>query len=269
MKYKKYIPLPRLRPFVECLFFWEVPKQAQQTVIDSPPAGYSAIVFNLEGGYQIARYGHDSHDIRSSFVVGQATSNYQLLVEESIHQIGIVFKPTGLFKLFNIPGFEISNGRFSLDDLSAASLQLLEKQIAELKSPDQQIEHIQQVLLQQLSRKNLVPDQLDLAVNQIVGKRGNIKISEVLPGTFMSRRKFERRFLYEVGLSPKYYARLRRYGYACSLIAGKREADWDTVLFPGGYYDQSHFIKDFKEFSGLSPQRYLLKNQELSHKIES
>lgn len=269
MKYKKYSPHPALSTYIECLFFWQVSRQSQEIAIDSPPTGYNAVIFNLEGGYQIAQHSRDRQEIESSFVVGQSTSNYQLFLKDAIYQIGIVFKPTGIFKIFGIPGFEISNGRFSLDDLSASSLQLLEEQIAAMETPDQQINHIQHVLLNQLASKNLVPDRLDLSVNEIVSKRGNIKISEILSGTFMSRRKFERRFLHEVGLSPKYYARLRRYGHVCSLIAGKREADWDTLLFPSGYYDQSHFIKDFKEFSGLSPEKYLHNNQELSHKIAS
>ncbi len=84
----------------------------------------------------------------------------------------------------------------------------------------------------------------------------------------MSRRTFERRFFRKVGLSPKYYARLRRIGYACNLIAGKKKVNWPDIFYQAEFYDQAHFIKDFEEFTGRTPQQYLNENTELANFVE-
>ncbi len=95
-----------------------------------------------------------------------------------------------------------------------------------------------------------------------------VNVTDILPEVFMSRRNFERKFFKKVGLSPKYYARMRRLGYLMNLIAGKKKADWATLFSECGYYDQSHFIKDFLEFTGRTPQQYLQENAELANIIE-
>ena len=71
-----------------------------------------------------------------------------------------------------------------------------------------------------------------------------------------------------MGLSPKYYARIRRIAYICNLISGKKKADWPRLFYECEFYDQAHFIKDFEEFTGRSPQQYLLKNAELANLVE-
>jgi methylphosphotriester-DNA--protein-cysteine methyltransferase len=99
-------------------------------------------------------------------------------------------------------------------------------------------------------------DYIDTAANIIVEKRGMLHIHELLKDSFMLRRTFERRFLQKVGFSPKYYARLRRISYLCNLITGKRKVNWPDVFREAEYYDQAHFIKDFEEFTGRTPQQY-------------
>lgn len=84
----------------------------------------------------------------------------------------------------------------------------------------------------------------------------------------MSRRNFERKFFKKVGLSPKYYARVRRIGYLLNHIAGKKKADWGALFSECEFYDQSHFIKDFVEFTGRTPQQYLDDNRELANWVD-
>ena len=112
------------------------------------------------------------------------------------------------------------------------------------------------------------PDYIDHAANFIVEHNGMIQVSDLLKDSYMSRRSFERKFFHKVGLSPKYYARIRRIGYLLSFVAGKRKADWPKLLADCEFYDQAHFIKDFKEFTGRSPQQYLKENTELANYVE-
>lgn len=110
------------------------------------------------------------------------------------------------------------------------------------------------------NRKQFGLEQLIYASNEIWESKGQIDIAELIQPCYMSRRKFERKFLEEVGVSPKAYAKIRRFSYICSIIAGKKKTKLKDVLFEGGYYDQSHFIKDFKYFAGRSPKLYMQTN---------
>ena len=112
------------------------------------------------------------------------------------------------------------------------------------------------------------PDYIDNAANLIIEKNGMVDVGEIMENVFMSRRNFERKFFKKVGLSPKYYARLRRMGYILNMIAGKKKADWGALFSECEFYDQSHFIKDFLEFTGRTPQQYLDENRELANWVE-
>ena len=69
-----------------------------------------------------------------------------------------------------------------------------------------------------------------------------------------------------MGVSPKYYTRIRRVGYLCAQLATQRwqVTNWHNLIFQAGYYDQSHFIREFIQFTGKRPTLYVKDNVELS-----
>jgi methylphosphotriester-DNA--protein-cysteine methyltransferase len=127
---------------------------------------------------------------------------------------------------------------------------------------------MEEFLLGQYRTKKPEPDFIDRAANIIVERNGLLNVGDLMKGIYMSRRNFERRFFKKVGLSPKYYARIRRIAYLMNLIAGKKAVDWSAVFSECEYYDQSHFIKDFLEFTGRTPQQYLEENRELATMVD-
>ena len=73
----------------------------------------------------------------------------------------------------------------------------------------------------------------------------------------LSGRRLARLFALEVGLTPKLYARVLRFRRVLQLTHVDRPVDWSDIAHRCGYFDQAHFIRDFKEFSGLTPGDYL------------
>src|SRR5262249_26116230 len=71
-----------------------------------------------------------------------------------------------------------------------------------------------------------------------------------------SQRRFIELFTAEVGLTPKRFARIQRFQRALALACRSRPPDWARLALDCGYFDQSHLIRDFLAFSGLSPARY-------------
>jgi AraC-like DNA-binding protein len=101
-------------------------------------------------------------------------------------------------------------------------------------------------------------------VREIVNSCGLKSIQSLSQEVNLSRRQLERSFMATVGLSPKMFARIVRFQRALYRIENYHETSLTGIAYSSGYYDQSHFIKDFKEFSGLNPRQYLQADIELA-----
>jgi AraC-like DNA-binding protein len=83
------------------------------------------------------------------------------------------------------------------------------------------------------------------------------RIATVSDTIGLSAKRFIERFKIEVGLTPKRYCRIRRFQRAVARVNGGHHIDWPQVALDCGYFDQAHFINDFRSFSGLTPTAYL------------
>jgi len=270
MQYLKFFPCQQLEPFIECYFIWQsVSGPVQHMEVESPPTGFCSMVFNSGDPYFLQNKKYEKLQVPVAFVSGQAIYSYKLFLHGQISMAGIVFKPAGLASLFNLPVFEFTEERLDLSKIFKASI------IAELAMLIQQEKDaagkaklLEAFVLKQAGEKLPVPDAIDEAANKIVQSNGLLHVNDLIEQAFMSRRNFERKFFKKVGLSPKYYARIRRMSYIGNLIAGKSKVEWPDVFHNCEYYDQSHFIKDFLEFTGRTPQQYFEENRELSKYVD-
>jgi len=269
MRYKKFFPCSILSPFVECYFIWDSEGSVETTmVIESPPNGFCSIVFNYADPYYLQNKKYERLAVPMQFISGQSIYSYKLFLEGEIGVAGIVFKPAALATIFHLPIYEYTEERINLYKVFKKSI--IDKYANEIKisSEEQKVHLLEEFLMQQYRIQKPEPDYIDQAANFIVEHNGLLQVSDLLKDSCMSRRSFERKFFQKVGLSPKYYARVRRIGYLLSFVAGKRTADWPKIFSECEFYDQAHFIKDFKEFTGRSPQQYLKENTELANYVE-
>lgn len=268
MFYEKYRPAKVLDKFVKCYFLWE--GNADTIInIESPPSALCSLVFNYCDEYYISNQKYTNQVVPSSFIAGQALGNYTLHLKGRIGIVGIVFKPAAIFHFFGIPMYELTDERICFSEICPKSCKLLLTQIIKATGKKERIGILEGYMLGILSKTTHGTTEIIESANKIYEGKGQTNITELLCNIPMSRRNFERKFLEEVGISPKTYSKVRRFGYTCSLMAGNRDANLMDVLCEGGYYDQSHFIKDFKYFSGRTPRRYAKVNVELANYVDS
>jgi AraC-like DNA-binding protein len=269
MNYQKFRPCELLQPFVECYFAWQSEKPVADTlVVESPPSGFCSIVFNNGDEYFLENKKYERLQVPKQFLAGQAIHSYKLFLQGNISLVGIVLKPTAISSLFQLPVYEYTEERISLDRIfKNIFLAPLVEKIQQSAEVIEKVKLLEEFVLRHYNENKPVPDYIDYAANVIIEKNGMIQIADLLQNVFMSRRNFERKFFKKVGLSPKYYARIRKMAYLTNLIAGKKKVDWVTLFSQCEFYDQSHFIKDFIEFTGRSPQQYLEENAELANLI--
>jgi AraC-like DNA-binding protein len=268
MLYKKITPSPPLKPYVECYFVWEYQHQGGgKMLIESPPNGFASMVFNYKQIYQIHTPKMQGVAVPQAFLSGQSTHSYKLSLQGTIGMVGVVFKPAGMGSIFGLPMYEFSDQRTPLSDVLGKAAQEISGRIFESQTHQERINHLEGFLLGYLSRKNITYSRVDYAADLIVSNKGLINLSEIVNEVFLCRRQFERKFLYQVGVSPKYYARIRRVSLVCAQLAANRwqVKDWHDFIHQAGYYDQSHFIKDFVEFIGQNPSLYVKNNLELAN----
>ncbi len=271
MFYRKFSPSPHLQPFVECFFVWECSKTlAKALTIESPPNGFASMVFNYGTPYRVISQKLNGGFAPKTFLTGQATKSYQLQLSGQIGMVGIVFRPAGLSTLFGLPMYEFSDERTNLRDVLGRQIDELSDKVEEAASHTERIQLLEQFLNRRLLGQNTEPDRTDYAANLIVDQRGIININDLMNDMYVCRRQFERKFLQKVGVSPKYYARIRRIGFLCNELAQKRWKidDWQDLVYRCGYYDQSHFIKEFTEFTGKAPSLYVKNNIELTNYLQ-
>ncbi len=269
MLYRKFHPCAVLQPFVECYYLWEHHQAIIAPIqVESPPNGYTAMVFIYGDRYKVENNKQISELVPRCFLTGQFTANYSLQLSGTIGMAGIVFKPAAIASIFRIPMVELTNQRIALDAIFGPEALFITEQIAEAGAPAAKISVLENFLVNKIASRPFSLDAIDYAVDIILEKKGIVSIKDLVTDLGIHRRQFERKFIHKVGLSPKYYSRIKRLGYICSLLATHRNPDWQDVIYEGGFYDQSHFIKDFVEFIQQNPSLYYKQHKELVNFLE-
>jgi len=107
------------------------------------------------------------------------------------------------------------------------------------------------------------PDMIDIAFMAIIKKSISMPLSETLKNVNMDERTLQRSFLKRIGVSPKMLARIARVNYLWEEINSQKATSYQDLVFYGNYFDQTHFIKDFKNLVGETPSHFFKRNLEI------
>ena len=219
------------------------------------PDGYSDIMLNLGDAYTVIDTYGAKIPVRGSAVFGQRTNFLKLQQSGFVNMIGIRLKPGSEGLFFNDPA-ELVDTHVLLNDLFHADVIAAENEIRELDDAAQKIDRVEKLLLDQLQQQNKpeVELKIDAVLNKLLSPFTAFdKLEGTLGKAGLSYKQAERLFKANLGLTPKQYFRVVRFHKAFTQMRGKEELDWMTILQQNGYYDQAHFIKDFRYFTGQSP----------------
>jgi AraC-like DNA-binding protein len=169
--------------------------------------------------------------------------------------IGIEFNPHGAYRFFHFKLNDIRNQIYSISDLLGNTGKRLVEHISNTTSVQQKIVLLQQFLLKQLSlhREDLI---FDYCIDKITASKGRITIKELERKTGYSSRWLNIKFNYKLGVSPKNLSSIIRFRQYYQAFTNGNEQSFFKNDFYELYYDQSHFIKDFKRFTGLPPTKF-------------
>jgi AraC-like DNA-binding protein len=251
-------PRPVLRPFVEAL--WSLDEGAvcgyaprREHVL---PTGRMHLVVRLADDPLRLFRADDDHSgrISSTAVVGGARASYYIReVSRPLCSVGATLLPGAAFALFGARADELATRHTPLEDLwGAGEVSLLRERLASVRSHAGRLDVFEAMLAARLPRVHGLHPAVAQALDDL---RVSRPVHEAVQRSGYSHRALIDMFSGAVGLTPKRYARVRRFHRALQRASGP-DASWVDIATGLGYSDQAHFVREFREFAGVTPSLY-------------
>ncbi|MBO3697168.1 AraC family transcriptional regulator [Roseivirga sp. E12] len=265
MDYQTFQPHPDLSALVK--FYWTLevpydPNNQKQKII---PDGCIEMTFNLED--KIKRYiTEDEYIVHpQSMIMGQRTKSYFIEPLGNVKSFAICFYPYGFANFVSTPLEDLVDIETPIESLFGESdAKELEQNIIQASSTAERIAVIEAFLLKKLNQNTTIQNIVKTTVDTLVSTNGSASITQIMNGDLSKRRQLERYFKKEIGISPKQLGRVLRLQTALNLLLNS-DKNLTSIAYESEYFDQTHFIKDFKEFTGITPKEFLgNENMELS-----
>lgn len=256
MEYLTYQPDTDLGTFVKC--YWtlkipkEVPKGRQQVLSD----GCMDMIFNL--GDDVNRILPDDKYLVQprSFVLGQIIEPMWIEPTGKVETFAVRFNPGSFSYFTKIAMSDLADKDTELKDLyDEDKVAIIESEISKTKDTNERISLVEDFLFDILKESINIPNLVKSMIDRILQTNGAVSIKEVMKDNPSQRRNLERKFAKQVGTSPKQLCRAIRFQKTLkTMLDGNKKLT--DVGYESEYYDQAHFIKDFKDFTGVSPKQF-------------
>jgi AraC-like DNA-binding protein len=246
----QFLPSPLLQPYIKNFLILESEYGMVNRIL---PDTSIVIAFRLRGNVSYSDNG-DTQPLPQSVITGIREKSRIVDYAKGSRNLLIIFKEGGAAAFFKEPLHELNSLSVSLDHLIQRSkVNAIEEELAVAGNDSQRIRIAERFLLSELKKTN--NDALVLeAIQQINRSKGDIKIKDLLSSLPISRDPFEKRFRKITGTSPKHFSvivRLKNLIDNYSSLVSLTDA-----AYAAGYYDQAHFIKDFRAFTGQAPHDF-------------
>lgn len=262
MDYQTFPPAADLTPFIKCYWTLDHPGEDIQQTQTIVPDGCMEMIFHYGDLYNQYINGKAVLQPRSC-VFGQLTEPLKIEPTGITGIFSVRFHYDGFIPFATLPIKEMDDRAVSLEKLYGTEGTELEKKVVQAKTIKQKIESVETFLY-----KRLNPETIDRIVQSTIDlllhADGSIPVHQLSEQININRRRLERKFSSAVGLSPKQLSKTIRLQRIIKLLLNKEYTTLTALAHESEYYDQAHFIKDFKEFTGLTPKEFYGDNLQMS-----
>ncbi len=250
-----YILPPALQEFVISISAIDVmlPNGVDEVVTPYPPTPHQSIIFYGNHPIKMQKEGWKHFDLQpSTVVIGPMYTRVNLIVRKRLKAVRVDFHPGGLYRLLGIPMTHLFDGGFNALEILGTEMNGINQQLLDAPDNETRKNVVENFLLEKRNRlKTTLP--FDFAIKELIQSDGNIPIEKIASLACLSLRQFERKCAERIGMSPKTFARIARFSKAYRLREAQPDLTWTAIAHEAGYFDQMHFIRDFKEFAGVTP----------------
>ncbi len=204
--------------------------------------------------------------LRGPILAGPRESFLVIDTEQQYEIMGAHFRPGGAFAVLGVPADELCGTDVSLQEFWGDAATELRERLVAATDPERRLDILEHALLQHMHPVSVMHSAVRHALPRLELTTTPEKQHSLAADLGLSSRRFIEVFKTHVGVTPKSYSRIRRFQTALRSIHRRRQFDWTRIALDCGYYDQAHFIRDFRAFSGITPGAYeRLQGEHLNH----
>lgn len=252
-------PQKQLSPYIDTFWVFEsslgVPTTDSRIIV---PDGRAKIIVPYKNPLSVAIEGSPVYTQELLIFLTGIQTNPRTICSPTTDTgtIGVELTPKGLYHFFNLSMDEITDRIYSFEDLFGAWGVRLQNRMGDIENPSEKITFLQNALMHLLGGNTKNYALLDHTIDILTQSYGMMRIRELATQTGYSKRYLDMLFKEHVGLSPKSLASILRFQKIYEQWTQGNAAGFLNDDLYAYYHDQSHFIKEFKRFSGYTPQKY-------------
>lgn len=234
-------------------YYWVLKTdEVEPVMIQTISSGCIHLVFHRGDNLNIQAKGLQP----KNFIRGQFSVYGSLVSEGNIDMIAIIFHPLGLNPFIQCPMSELKNRYVDVEDLEDIELNHLKSSISSERNVQTCIQFIELFFMKRLIDIDYNHKRVQNSISQIINQP-QIEVNTLAESACLGYRQFKRIFTNHVGMSPKEYYKVIRFQRVLYLLQNNPIMEIADLTYSCGFYDPSHLVKDFREFSGCSPTQYL------------
>jgi AraC-like DNA-binding protein len=258
-------PLEHLKPYIRSCWVYEsalgVPAADPRIIV---PNGTAKILIPLQNPMTAfvrqKTMGAEEHHI---YLAGLSETPTVITADaKDTVTVGVELTPKGLYHFFNLSMHEMTNGLFNFEELFGGWGARLQHMLTNIENVQEKISFLQNALNYLLNKNMKDYSLLDHTIDVINESHGMVSVKELETQTGYSKRYLDMLFKEHVGVSPKRLASIARFQIFYKLWAQEKSKTFFKDNLYAYYYDQSHFIKEFRRFTGFTPQKFADINNE-------
>lgn len=265
-----FYPNPILGNYIKHYFLLHFEFDAKTTVPIKPYAANpeQGLTFHVRGKVfaetpEIAK----SELHAKSVIYGQMTCRQNLYPSNEYLMLQVRFQPGAFYNLFKIPMTEFVNQNIDAELVFGAELKTLNEQMANAEKIDELVSIFENFLWNKIKQTKELIRPIDKIGQMIFMNPQSFNYKTFAREACLSTSQFERVFLKQVGVSAKFYARVCRFQNAYKMKEQNPNLDWFSIAIHSGYTDYQHLVKDFKQFSGVTPNSLIKENAQAPERL--
>jgi AraC-like DNA-binding protein len=260
------VPAPPLDSYIDDLYYLDSPSFPSLKVFPMPSLH---LMVNLGGAFRV-QGARDRRDetCAESWWMGLWSTYHIVQYPADVEVYGIHFKPGGASPFLQLPLSELHDQVVPLDALWGRCASEIRERLHAAPSIQAGLALFERLLLARLCDAHYGLNVVQYAIGEIAQHHGTLAIRTLSDQLGISHKHLDTQFKRMVGVSPKELARFYRFTHVLRTIDPAHPVDWTRLAHQCGFYDQSHFNKDFAAFTGSSPTDYLRQRQQHLHTHE-
>lgn len=261
---KKYpVTHPLLSKYVK--FFWEIKVDYMQLNHKLIPQKNINLRFNLSETNQYLVVGEKQNLLEDVYFSGiqDQCRNAHIKHDGKVDMLGICFYPEGFYPFLKVPISEFKNQILGLDEIGQKKFQQIHQKLQEQSNHQMRLEILETSLVEILNKNSHLEDDFYSIFNALNGCLSMVQINEFCKKNNINNRTLERWYQKHIGVSANTYHTLFRFHHSLNHLLYGNFEKFSDLAYDNGYYDQMHFIKDFKRFSGNTPKKFIQMNNSI------